>query len=161
MNRLVLNALLMLLVVPGGDAWAQPTWARLDEALAEAAGRSKPVLVYVHAPGGGPCLKMERDVFPKVAPLLGRFARAGLDLDDRESRVIVGDMTLSPAEWALRLGAEATPSFVLLAPDGSVITRVMGYTEERGFALLLAYVATGAYRHAGFEDYVEQAGMRH
>lgn len=160
MNFLVLSALLMLLVAPGSDVWAQPIWARLDEALAKAAGEAMPVLVYVHAPGCGPCLKMERDVFPRVTPLLGRFARAGLDLDDRESRITVGEVTLSPAEWALRLGAEATPSFVLLAPGGSVITRVTGYTEERGFGLLLAYVATGAYRHADFGAYVEQAGGR-
>ncbi|MDZ4701693.1 MAG: thioredoxin fold domain-containing protein [Rhodothermales bacterium] len=160
MNRFVLVALLILLVARSSDAWAQPSWARLDEASRAAAGATMPVLVYVHAPGCGPCLKMEREVFPHVAPLLDRFARARLDLDDSESRLVIDDVALSPAEWAHRLGANATPTFIFLEPGGGVITRTSGYTDTRGFALLLAYVATGAYRHARFEAYVEQAGGR-
>ena len=130
-----------------------PNWQALPVAIEEAKAEHKPVLIYIHAPWCGPCLKMEKDVFPEVAPLLERFALAGLDYDDNESAVTASGSTRSPLSWAMHYGAETTPTFVLLAPDGTVVTQLSGYVEARGFSILLAYVATKAYNHVSFEDY--------
>lgn len=132
------------------------TWNRLPEAFRQAQQEEQPVLVYVHAPWCGPCLRMERAVFPEVAPLLRQFARAGLDFDDHESRLAWGGQAQSPFAWARHFGVEATPGFVFLEPDGAVLTRMTGYLDAEAFGLLLAYVATGAYRHASFEEYVRR-----
>lgn len=131
-----------------------PKWQSLSDAAEVARTENIPLLVYVHAPWCGPCLKMEKDVFPTIAPLMNRFSLAGLDYDDNESLVEAYGNKLSPLEWAIRYGAEATPTFILLTPDGSLITRASGYIDTQGFSLLLSYVATNAYHHTSFEDYV-------
>ena len=128
-------------------------WQTLTEAADEARIEHKPVLVYVHAPWCGPCLKMEKEVFPEVEPLLKRFALAELDYDDNESSIAAYGEVQSPFNWAVRYGAEATPTFVLLTSTGSVITRASGFIDIRGFSILLSYVATNAYNHSSFEDY--------
>ncbi|MEL7168069.1 MAG: thioredoxin family protein [Bacteroidota bacterium] len=133
------------------------TWASLPDAFAEAAATGQPVLVYVHAAWCGPCRQMEAAVFSEVAPLLARFARAELDYADHESRLTLGDHTRSPFAWARHFGAVGTPTFVLLEPDGTPITRVQGAQTADAFALLLAFVATDAYRHTDFASYAAHA----
>ncbi|MEL6612603.1 MAG: thioredoxin family protein, partial [Bacteroidota bacterium] len=123
------------------------TWASLPDAFAEAAATDRPVLVYVHAAWCGPCRQMEAAVFPEVAPLLARFARAELDYADHESHLTLGDHTRSPFAWAQHFGATGTPAFILFEPDGTLITRVQGTQSVDAFALLLAYVATDAYQY--------------
>lgn len=132
-------------------------WQPLPRALAEAAQAQRPVLIYVHAPWCGPCRQMERDVFPEVVPLLDRFALAGLDFGDHDTRVEIDGVTQSPFAWARHFGADATPAFVLLDPDGTVVTRAAGVLDVDRFSLLLAYVATGAHQHTTFDDYVQRA----
>ncbi len=144
---------LFALSTPDGDAINNTEWQTLTRAAEEARAETKPVLVYIHAPWCGPCLKMEKEVFPEVEVLLKRFAQAGLDYGDNESSIKAYGDTHTPFEWAIRYGAEATPTFVLLTPTGSVITRASGFIDIMGFSLLLAYVATGAYNHTSFEDY--------
>ena len=156
--------LLVLLLSAGtplesaAQAAAEPgSWRTLPEALEAAAQSRRPVLVYVHAPWCGPCRRMERTVFPEVEPLLARFERARLDFDDHEARIELGGVARSPFEWARRFGADSTPAFVLLDADGVVVTQSTGFLDARSFGLLLAYVATGAYRHATFEHYARRA----
>lgn len=140
-------------LILGAPADRDIEWLSLDVAAEEARGGKKPLLLYVHAPWCGPCLKMERDVFSEVEPLLKRFALAALDYDDNESSITAYGITRTPFGWATHYGAEATPTFILLTPTGSIITRASGYIDTRGFSLLLSYVATRAYNHTSFEDY--------
>lgn len=134
-------------------------WRALPEAIEEASTTQQPVLVYVQAAWCGPCRAMERDVFPEVGPLLGRFALARLDFDDHDTLAPPGSGERSPSDLARDLGAEATPSFILLDSHGVPIIRAAGYQPAREFALLLAYVVSGAYRHASMEDYVRQIAI--
>lgn len=134
-------------------------WRSLPEAFDQAAQADVPVVLYVHASWCGPCRRMERDVFPQSAPLLTRFARARLDFDDHDARLEVGGVWQSPAAWARHFGAHTTPAFVLFTPDGTVITQTTGFLDADRFNLLLAYVATGAYRHASFEQYVREVSQ--
>ncbi|MEO1572877.1 MAG: thioredoxin family protein [Bacteroidota bacterium] len=154
------TAFLLALLVhasPGPASVAEDvTWASLPDAFAKAAATEQHVLIYVHAAWCGPCRQMEAAVFPEVAPLLARFAHAELDYADHESRLTLGDHTRSPFAWAQHFGAAGTPTFVLLEPDGTPITRVQGAQTTGAFALLLAYVATDAYQHTDFASYAEQ-----
>ncbi|MEM1128606.1 MAG: thioredoxin fold domain-containing protein [Bacteroidota bacterium] len=137
-------------------AAAPTTWVTLPVALQAAAVEERPVLLYVRAPWCGPCALLERDVFPAVEPLLNQVERARLTFDDHDTLHRVGDVTQSEAAWAAHYGATATPTLVLLQPDGQVITRLTGTPDAEGLGLLLAYVTTGAYRHVSFEAYAAQ-----
>ena len=115
---------------------AQPTapalpWTTLPGALADAQASGRPVVVYAHADWCAPCHRLERETFADAAvrDRLARFALARLDLDDRDSGQTVGPYRLSPAAWAERLGVEAPPSLVLLAPDGAILGRVTGFLD--------------------------------
>lgn len=137
MNRLVPHASLFLLVAllaPSALAQAtgvSPSWEPLPDALAQAQRAGQPILVYVRAAWCAPCYRLERETFadPRVAQRLGHFARARLTLDDHDRHHRVGPYRLSEAEWSARFGAESTPTLVLLAPDGSVLARRVGFLE--------------------------------
>ena len=131
-------------------------WLSLSEAGACALREQRPVLVYVHAQDCGPCRRMENEVFPEVMPLLYRFAPTRLALDDADGRVDWNGNVRSPAAWSRQLGASATPTFIFLNEEGEVIARAPGFMEAERFALLLGYVATGAFRHADFETYTRR-----
>ncbi|MEZ4700934.1 MAG: thioredoxin fold domain-containing protein [Rhodothermales bacterium] len=147
----------LLLTTPAYDIALPDTvsWRSLGAAFEESAQTNKPILVYIRAPWCGPCARMERDVFPAVSPALALFTPAALRIDDGAARHRIGGELLSEQAWANRLGAEATPTLVFLAPDGAVITRTSGFVDADSLGLLLAYVGTGAYRHRKFGAYVE------
>ena len=133
-------------------------WLNLPEAFTQAQEEQTPLLIYVQAPWCGPCKVMERDVFPQTTPLLKRFTLARLNFDDHESTVSFAGRQMTSFDWAQHMGIEATPGFVLTEPDGTIITHFTGYLDKQRFSLLLAFVATGAYQHDSFKDYVQQAG---
>lgn len=114
-------------------------WRTLPEALAEARADGTPALVYVQAAWCGPCRRLERETFPEpeVASRLEGFALARLTYDDRDRTHRVGPYRLSEAEWASRLGAQATPTFVLLSPDGAVLGRYSGFLPAEGLTMML------------------------
>lgn len=158
------NILLLLSLWPGSlqaQPASAPSWASLPQAWEAAQAAERPLLLYIHAAWCGPCLQMERDVFPEAAPLLRRFALAKLDFDDHETPLLFEGRTQSPFAWARHFGASAPPAFVLLDADGILLTRTTGALDARSFTLLLAYVATGAHRHTPFEAYIRQTTQGH
>ncbi|WP_432280799.1 thioredoxin family protein [Rubrivirga litoralis] len=104
-----------------------------------AEAESRPALVYVQAAWCGPCRRLERETFadPAVQDRLRRFARARLTVDDRDRAHRVGPWRLSEAEWAAHYGAEAAPTLVLLAPDGTVLGRQSGSLSPSGLLPIL------------------------
>lgn len=124
-------------------ALAVPTaaqgWRPLPEALVVAEASHVPAVVYVQAPWCGPCRRLERETFadPAVARRLAQMALARLTIDDRDATHRVGPYRRSEAAWAARLGAEATPTLVLLAPDGAVLARHTGFLPPDGLLSIL------------------------
>ncbi|MBX2819048.1 MAG: TonB-dependent receptor plug domain-containing protein [Rhodothermaceae bacterium] len=116
-------------------------WNELDIAISTAKTTSQGILVYIHAPWCGVCLKMEKEVFPLSHSLLGRFERAKLDLSDMESHIQIGKRSLSPFEWAQHWNVDASPGFVFLDSSGELIRTVVGYMDKHRFEMLLKYIA--------------------
>lgn len=133
-----MRALLLVVFGLATSAHAQ-AWQPLPEALARSTAQSAPALVYVQAAWCGPCRRLEADTFahPAVRLRLDRFALAQLAIDDRDRRHRVGPYRLTEADWADRLGAEGTPTLVLLAPDGAVLARHTGYLPPEGLLPIL------------------------
>ncbi|MDT7856257.1 thioredoxin family protein [Rubrivirga sp. S365] len=132
-----LVALLLTLAAP--PALAQVEWAPLPAALEAAEAQDRPALVYVQAAWCGPCRRLERETFadPAVQDRLRRFTRARLTVDDRDRQHRVDAWRLSEAEWAAHYGAEATPTLVFLAPDGTVLGRQFGFLPSSGLLPIL------------------------
>lgn len=148
MNQVVTNITLCTLLFAGAARAqhpAEPLWGTLPEALAEAGGMRRPVVVYVRAAWCGPCRRLERETFtdPAVAARLAQFARARLSFDDGDHVQRVGPYRLTEAAWAARLGAEATPTLVFLAPDGAVLGRHTGFLPPSGLLPVLEAALSG------------------
>ncbi|MEM1043282.1 MAG: thioredoxin family protein [Bacteroidota bacterium] len=132
---MIRRTLILLLLAVAASAQPEPQadlpWTTLPGAFADAAATDRPIVVYAHADWCAPCHRIEQTTFAAAAvrARFERFVLARLDLDDRDSKQQVGPYRLSPAAWAGRLGVEAPPSLVLLAPDGAVLGRVTGFLE--------------------------------
>lgn len=128
MNRR-LAALLALISLPvsyacgAGDTGqpAQAGWIAddLDSALALAGETGRPVLLDLYADWCGPCRTLGEEYFtsPEMQEVLGRFILARADVDGSEGSVL-----------AARFGADAIPCVVILSPDGTEISRIVGLT---------------------------------
>lgn len=143
MRRSLLLLLAVLLPAACLPARAQDppalTWQTLPDALAEAAGTNRPALLYVRAAWCAPCARLETETFaePSVEARLRRFARATLTFDDYDRTHRLGAYRLSEAEWAARLGAEATPALIVLSPNGEVLMRQQGFLPPAGLIPIL------------------------
>lgn len=139
MNRFSLLIFSLFLIGTASAQPSRPEWLRLDAAFVRSAEKGIPTLVYVQAAWCGPCRRMERTTFadPAIAARLNGFALARLSLDAYDDFVAVGDYRLSEAGWAARLGADATPTLILLSPDGAILGRQTGFLPADGLAPIL------------------------
>lgn len=139
MTRPSFHIALLALFLPLAAAAQPGVWRPLPEAIALSAAEDAPTLVYVQASWCAPCRRLERETFadPSVARRLARFVRARLTIDEHERTLRVAGYRLSEAEWAERLGAQATPSIVLLGPDGRLLGRHTGFLPPAGLLPIL------------------------
>lgn len=152
-------ALAVALTVMPSTAAAQDTlsWQPFERTLDTAARKNRPVLVHVHAPWCGWCLKMEREVYPALQPFLGEhFALARLQWDDPATTHTYRGRELSEKELAREFGAEQVPALLLFASDGALLLRLDGFMEADALRPVLRYIASEAYHEQSFEAFLEQ-----
>jgi thioredoxin-related protein len=149
-------ALFFALTIAYGPATAQElSWRPFEEALAVADTSGRPVVVDVWAPACGWCYKMKREVYPTLAGDLERgFVLTRLNHEDTDAVLRYQGRRFTPAALARHLQATATPSVVLLAPDGRYLLHATGFVEAERLRPVLAYVASGRYRTESYEAFV-------
>lgn len=120
-----------------GIAWEES----LDSAMARAAAESRPVLVYLTMPNCSICRHLEATTLsdPAVRQRLRDLVCVRLDVTvDREI--------------AARLGAEGTPTIVMLGSDGRMQNRITGYLAPYEFLAALSSGAAGRGKQEVAED---------
>lgn len=132
------------------------SWMGLDEALVVAQRTERPVLVYVSASWCALCYRVEEEVMPSLRSTLEHFVPAKVRFDDSPEPGYRG-LARGPHRWLRSLGIEAPPAFLLLAPDGSIITAAAGFLKRSELAMLLQFVASGSYRSMNLEEFVASA----
>ena len=131
-------------------------WLSFQEALDAAQVSGRPILVDVFAPWCPWCQKLQTEVYPdaEIQKYLEKnFEIARLDIEDKENTIEFKGYTLSAAELASGLGAEATPTTVFLASNGDYITRLPGYVEADEFIHVLKYIGSGSFKSQPFQEY--------
>ena len=134
-------------------------WLTFEQALNKAAGNGRPVLVDVYAVWCSWCAKSQTEVYTEEAIqayLEENFEIARLDIEKNDDAVSFKEYTLTSAELAAGLGAEATPTTVFLDSDGGYITRLPGYVDAEEFMHILRFIGSEAYRIESFKDYRER-----
>ncbi|MDG3006227.1 protein-disulfide reductase DsbD family protein [Paludisphaera mucosa] len=112
----------------------------LDQAKEEAAAKGRPVLIDFTGVNCANCRLMERNVLPRqdVVKLLKKFVTVQLYTDRVPIASLTArqreDLALLNQERQLDLAAEQTnPFYVIMTPDGKVVSSIGGYNEPAVF----------------------------
>ena len=136
-------------------------WLTFTEAASAAEVSGRTILVDVFAPWCPWCQRLQSEVYtrPEIRNYLNEhFEIARLNIDEAENVIEFKGYSLTSAELASGLGAEATPTTVFLDSNGDYITRVPGFVEADEFVNILKYIGSGSYRQESYETY--RAGQR-
>ena len=134
--------LVLLAVCVAAFAWANRpvrsavAWQHdFDAAKRQAAAEKRLLLVEFVSAGCGPCRAMDRDVFskPEAADALDGFIPVRLDINTHR-------------QLARDFGVNATPTLLVLSPDGKLVTANVGAVPMRYFLLFLDQARAAAGR---------------
>ena len=132
------------------------TWLSITEAMSAAKVSGRPILVDVYAPWCPWCAKLQTEVYPseEIKEYIEKyFEIARLNIDDEDNLVEFKGYTLTSAELASGLGAQATPTTVFLTAEGDYITRLPGYMEADEFIHVLKYIGSGSFQTVPFPEF--------
>jgi protein SCO1/2 len=137
----------------------RPSLDLLAEARA-AKAEGKQLAVFMTLPDCPGCLEMDRKVLGDARlerDFSRRYRSVRLDLAQTGRLVEPGGRVSTPAEFANRLRAFATPSFAFFDGDGQVRYRHTGTLDAAGLARLGTYVARADYERHPFSAPAPQA----
>ncbi|MEM1116336.1 MAG: thioredoxin fold domain-containing protein [Bacteroidota bacterium] len=140
-----------------------PAWVSMEEAIAGAEADGKTIIVHGYAVWCGWCAKFDEDVYTDddvQAYLAENFRVTRLDLEDTTA-VRFFDAEVTYQQLGQAMGITGTPTTVFVASDGSLITKLPGYTDAETFYFALQYVNEAAYETTPFGQFMEarRAGL--
>ena len=162
MTRLLLLALLALPAVAQAQRDASvipedaPDWVSLEAAIADAQAEDKLILVYGYASWCGYCVRFDNEVFTDDAVqayVNEHFAPTRLNLEDT-TQVQFFDVSVTGVELGNAMGISGTPTSVFVDNDGSMITKMPGFTDPETFLYTLQYVKEEAYETTPFDQFI-------
>jgi len=133
-------------------------WVTFDKAKEMAKEDNKKILVYVNARWCGYCKKMENEVFVEesIQELTAEhFYPVWLDLDVEDEFLTFADSKMSHRQFAQKLGAYSTPTFIFFEPNEDIIAGQPGFLPEDIYSTILKFIGTGAYKNQSFTEFNE------
>jgi len=125
----------------------------LQTEAATAAREGKRLVVLLTLPDCSGCLTMERRVFASPAlqrVVAAKYRTVRLDISQKTPLIDPEGRNTTPAEFALRLHAVATPSFAFFDGKGEMLYRYTGALEADGFKALTRFVEREDYERHPF-----------
>ena len=105
--------------------------------------RSKPIVLYFWAAWCTYCKKMEKTTLAENAVLTElkeNFISISVDMDKDKKLV---------SQWNIR----GVPAIWFLKSDGTKISNIPGYVDERQFLKALKYISSGKYETMEFDEF--------
>lgn len=161
-NKLLIGFTLIAFFVLSGTVEAvygqqQVIWYNMQKAQDLARKNNKKVLVYAGANWCVYCQKMDNEVFPKqrvIDSLNTYFYGVRVNIDS-PAPMIFNDKTTSQIKFARTHHVRATPTFIFLNTDGSIIGAQPGFIPAETFSHLLGYIGSEAYKKMEFGTYLK------
>lgn len=131
------------------------TWRTISEALDEAPGAKKLILLDVYTDWCGWCKRMDRDSYADsaVGALISeRFVPAKMN-PEKEGKVTFEGKEFTQREFGSALGINGYPATAFFTSERELITVVSGYFPPKDFHLLLRFLADDHYKTTSFEEF--------
>lgn len=133
------------------------SWYKMEEAQKLASSGDKKVLIYAGASWCGYCKKMEEEVFTRkdVRQIMSEFYYP-VRIDIESDNIIkFNGKEITEQEFSTAMQISATPTFLFIEGNGTILGNQPGYMPADIFKALLSYVGSGAYSKMGFDVYYE------
>jgi thioredoxin-related protein len=153
--KILLTGILVLTLSGGMLAQTESygiTWLSLEEAIESAKNDPKKVMLFMEAEWCTLCKKMKKEVFPdsEIQTMINNnFYAVRIDIESNES-IIYEDKKWTKKELSKDFGLYATPTFIFLDSDESMIGNKPGYMDREEFMDLLTFVANEEYIESEF-----------
>ncbi|ENO85930.1 thioredoxin family protein [Thauera linaloolentis] len=160
----LLGSLLCVAAGPAGAALFERETRDIRAEVRSAADSGRKLAVFLTMPDCPGCRDMEQHVFQDATTekaFGARFATARVDIAGASPLISPTGETTTAPDWARRLRALGTPSFVFLDGQGQVLYRHTGVLDTEGFRQLSDYVATEEYENRPFQPAQAQPGHSH
>ena len=118
-------------------------WKKYSEGMDNAQSINKPIFLYFWAGWCTYCKKMEKTTFADnavLAELRENFISIAVDMDEDKK---------TAGEWNIR----GVPAVWFLKADGTKISQIPGYVDERQFLKALRYISSGKYETMEFNEF--------
>jgi thioredoxin-related protein len=133
-------------------------WYKFEEAQKLAKKSDKKVLVFAEASWCTYCKRMKSDVFPKpgVQQAMTRyFYPVKIDIES-ERQLTFKDSKMTERQFSRKMRVSATPTFIFLDKNSSVLGTQPGFLEHDIYRTLLTYIGTDAYQDQKFKSYLKE-----
>lgn len=134
------------------DRKSDINWLSLETAVTMAEENPKKIMLFMEADWCALCKKMKREVFP-VSEIQQKidssFYAVRIDIESEEIVVFKGQ-EWTKKELSQDFGLYATPTFIFLESDQSVIGNKVGFMEKEEFLDLLSFIADEKYVNSEF-----------
>lgn len=135
------------------ELWAQVeyseiSWISLEEALNTTKKDTKKIMLFMEADWCSLCKKMKKEVFTdsEVWTLVNNnFYSVRIDIESEEKVTFKGE-EWTKKELSQEFGLYATPTFIFIDTDQSIIGNKAGYMKKQEFKDLLNFVANEEYK---------------
>lgn len=144
---------LSTLAGPANSALFSRSTADLQAEARAAGAEGKQLAIFLTLPDCPGCREMERDVHgvPEVKKLIAhKFRTVRLDISQTDRLIDPTGQPSTPATFAQRLRAVATPSYAFFDRNGQALYRYTGTLDQSGFRQLADYVTSARYEQRPF-----------
>jgi len=131
-------------------------WMNFENVVDSNSENPKKIMLFMEADWCTVCKQMKREVFPDqvVHTLVNdHFYPVRIDIESKE-KIPFENQMITKMDLSKQLGVNATPTFIFLDHDYSVIGNKIGYSDTQEFAALLEFINNEEYKHTSFEEYL-------
>lgn len=155
------NMLLLFLMVVTLNLSAQPIsteespWVQYETAIERAELEPRKIMLFMEADWCSVCKQMKEEVFPneEIGRILNdNFYAVRFDIES-QSKIRYQGQRISKKAFSKKMGLYATPTFLFMDPDGSVIGNMSGYMDTAELQKLLIYIDQEAYLNMDLEAF--------
>jgi thioredoxin-related protein len=154
---------LLLVVYSTGIFAKDPQWKKFNEGIVEAKKSGKKILVDVYTDWCKWCKEMDKNTYAdkNISAYLNKnFVIIKLNAEGNEIINYAGQ-SITPQDFAQRMGVDGYPATVFLKSDGQAITLLPGYSKPDQFIHVLSFISENHYLKKQFGDYLSEKGVKH